>query len=84
MVAPDRVVGLAWSGHFTAARLRAVLPLLPAGVTELYFHPATQDGFGTGGAGYAHAAELAALTDPGVLAALEGTPRSGYAAALLG
>ncbi|WP_027283685.1 hopanoid biosynthesis-associated protein HpnK [Rubritepida flocculans] len=80
--APDRVFGYSWSGHFTAARLNALIPLLPEGVTELYFHPAARDGFGGGGAGYAHVAELAALTDPAAREALVGTPRGGYRAML--
>lgn len=76
--APDVMVGHAWSGHFTPARLRAVLPLLPDGVTELYFHPAARDGFGRGGPGYRHEAELAALTDPAVIEAVSTLPRGGY------
>lgn len=79
LAAPDRVVGLAWSGRFAAERLRRVVPLLPEGVTELYFHPATRGGFAGAAPGYLYAEELAALTDPRVLEALEGTPRGGYA-----
>jgi hopanoid biosynthesis associated protein HpnK len=82
LAAPDRVLGFAWSGTFTASRLRAVLPLLPDGVTELYFHPATGGGFAGSAPGYRYAEELAALTDPGVLAMLEGVARGGYAAML--
>ncbi len=80
--APDRVLGLAWSGAFTAARLRAALPLLPDGVTELYFHPATRGGFPGSAPGYRYAEELAALTDPAMRTLLEGTPRGGYRAML--
>ena len=83
LLAPDQVLGLAWSGHFTAERLLAALPLLPHGVTELYFHPATAGDFPGSAEGYAYAKELAALTDPRVMAALEGIPRGGYAAMLL-
>ncbi|TCH98063.1 ChbG/HpnK family deacetylase [Roseococcus sp. SYP-B2431] len=83
LVAPDRVVGLAWSGHFTADRLLGVLPLLPEGVTELYFHPAAAGGFAGGAPGYDYAGELAALTDPRLAEALAGTARGGYAAMLL-
>lgn len=83
LVAPDRVVGLAWSGHFTAERLLGVLPRLPEGVTELYFHPAIAGGFPGGADGYDYPGELAALTDPRVAEALAGTPRGGYAAMLL-
>lgn len=80
--APDRVLGFAWSGAFTPARLRAALPLLPPGVTELYFHPATGGGFAGSAPGYRYAEELAALTDPAVRDLLAGTPRGGYAAML--
>jgi hopanoid biosynthesis associated protein HpnK len=40
MQAPDAVFGLAWSGQMTAARVRALAPHLPAGLSEIYFHPA--------------------------------------------
>jgi hopanoid biosynthesis associated protein HpnK len=80
--APDRVLGFAWSGRFTAERLVRVLPLLPEGVTELYFHPATRGAFAGAAPGYLYAEELAALTDARVLDALGDTPRSGYAEAL--
>lgn len=82
LAAPDRVVGLAWSGAFTARRLAAVLPRLPPGLTEIYLHPATAPGFPGGAAGYDYPGELAALTDPGVARAAEGLPRGGYAAML--
>lgn len=81
--APDSVLGHAWSGAFTAARLRAAIPLLAAGVTELYFHPATRGGFPGAAPGYRYEEELAALTDPGVRDALAGIPRGGYRSALV-
>jgi len=83
LLAPAQVVGLAWSGHFTAGRLLGVLPLLPGGVTELYFHPATEGGFPGSAPGYDYAGELAALCDPRVAEALAGVSRGGYAAMLL-
>jgi chitin disaccharide deacetylase len=82
LAAPDRVVGLKWSGAFTAERVLEALPRLPAGVTELYFHPATADTVPGGAPGYQYRAEFAALTDPRVLAALADTPRGGYRAML--
>jgi hopanoid biosynthesis associated protein HpnK len=82
LAAPDRVVGLAWSGGFTAQRLAAVLGRLPPGVTEIYLHPATAGGFPGAAPGYDYAAELAALTDARVIAAADGLPRGGYAAML--
>ncbi|MCW8085812.1 hopanoid biosynthesis-associated protein HpnK [Sabulicella glaciei] len=82
LAAPDRVLGFAWSGAFSADRLRAVLPLLPGGVTELYFHPAMRGGFAGSAPGYRYADELAALTDAQVREAVSGLPRGGYAAML--
>lgn len=82
LAAPDRVVGLPWSGSFTADRLAAVLPRLPPGVTEIYLHPATASGFARGAAGYDHPGELTALLDPAVRAAVAAIPRGGYAAML--
>jgi hopanoid biosynthesis associated protein HpnK len=59
----DHCFGLAWSGHFTADRLRALLPVLPPGRTELYFHPATERNalLRRLMPDYEHEAELAAL-----------------------
>ena len=37
----DHCFGLAWSGHMTPDRVRSLLPLLPDGFSEVYFHPAT-------------------------------------------
>jgi chitin disaccharide deacetylase len=69
----DYCFGLAWSGHMTIDRVRRLLGVLPEGVSEIYFHPATGSG-ATGHDGtasdallrrlmpdYEHAAELAAL-----------------------
>lgn len=68
----DHAFGIAWSGHMTQARLLALIPRLPPGLSEIYFHPA---------AGrdalldrlmpdYEHEAELAALLSPAVPEAL--------------
>lgn len=65
---PDHVFGLAWSGSMSTARLRRLIPLLPEGLTEIYFHPATRDSFMDSAPGYRYAGELAALTDPEVIA----------------
>lgn len=80
----DRVVGMAWSGAFTADRLAALLPRLPTGSTEIYLHPAVRDGFAGGASGYRHAEEFSALLDPRVRAACAGLERGGYAAMLTG
>jgi hopanoid biosynthesis associated protein HpnK len=66
--APDHVFGLAWSGAMSAARLGGLIPLLPGGLTEIYVHPATRDSFEDSTPGYRYADELAALTDPHVIA----------------
>jgi hopanoid biosynthesis associated protein HpnK len=65
---PDWVFGLAWSGAMTAARLSALLARLPAGVGEIYLHPATQDRFPGSAPNYRYVDELAALTDPACIA----------------
>lgn len=82
--APDRLVGMAWTGAFTADRLAALLPRLPPGTTEIYLHPASRDGFAGGAPGYRHAEELAALLDLRVRAACAGLATGGYAATLGG
>jgi hopanoid biosynthesis associated protein HpnK len=38
----DHCFGLAWSGHMTTDRVRRLLAVLPAGISEIYFHPATE------------------------------------------
>ena len=64
----DHVFGLAWSGGMTAGRIQRLLPHLPGGLSEIYFHPAVE----TAGLlarlmpHYDHAGELAALLDPAV------------------
>lgn len=40
LASPDHVFGIADSGHMTTARLAALLPHLPSGSSEIYFHPA--------------------------------------------
>lgn len=68
----DRVFGLAWSGAMTEARLLALVPLLPAGVSEIYTHPATADAAAMphAASGYRYCEELKALLSPAVRAAL--------------
>lgn len=80
--APDRVVGLRWSGAFTADRLLMALAALRPGVTELYFHPATRNDVPGGAPGYRYTDELAALTDRRVIAAAAAFERGGYRAML--
>jgi hopanoid biosynthesis associated protein HpnK len=59
----DHLFGLAWSGAMTEARVLSLLPYMPEGVSEIYFHPAS---LRTGALAstmpdYRHAEELGAL-----------------------
>ncbi len=69
----DRVFGMACSGDLNEARLLAILSRLPAGVTEIYLHPATRtrDPLTPSMQKYRHADELAALLSPRVRVAVE-------------
>ena len=69
IAAPDSVFGLAWSGAMTAARLAGLIAHLPDGLSEIYMHPATGPYRGSA-PGYQYEAELAALTDPRMVAGL--------------
>jgi len=62
MLVPDQVLGLAWSGAMTTARVRGIVEHLPDGLTEIYAHPATGPYAGSA-PGYDYRGELAALTD---------------------
>jgi hopanoid biosynthesis associated protein HpnK len=72
LAANDAAFGIAWSGHMTEDRLLRLIPRLPAGRNEIYFHPAagrdpTLDRLMPD---YEHEAELAALLSPSVREAL--------------
>jgi hopanoid biosynthesis associated protein HpnK len=54
--ANDHLFGLAWSGAMVEARILRLIPHLPDGVSEIYFHPAAR--------GYRRAEELATLLSP--------------------
>jgi hopanoid biosynthesis associated protein HpnK len=62
----DNLFGLAWTGGMVEGRLLRLLPHLPHGVSEIYFHPATTRSAALGASmpGYRHAEELAALLSP--------------------
>jgi chitin disaccharide deacetylase len=64
----DHVFGLAWSGEMTEERVLRLLPCLPEGVSEIYFHPATlrTEWLAAAMPGYRHSDELAALLSPAV------------------
>lgn len=69
----DYAFGIAWSGHMTSERIIRLAACLPPGLSEVYFHPATDRNASVTRLmpGYEHAAELAALVDPAVRAALD-------------
>jgi len=68
LAANDHVFGIAWSGGMVEERLLALLPHLPPGVSDVYFHPATRTTpqLAADMPGYRHADELATLTSPAV------------------
>jgi hypothetical protein len=72
MVTNDYVLGLAQSGQFHEAAFLKSLGILPDGVTEAYFHPATRrdPAFRETMPGYDHPGELAALLSPRVREAI--------------
>jgi hopanoid biosynthesis associated protein HpnK len=76
LAAADAVFGLAWSGAMTKDRLAALLRRLPAGIVEIYLHPAITDSFAGAAPGYRYAEEFAALCDADCIAAVR---QSGYA-----
>lgn len=71
LLTPDAVFGLSWSGRMTVERLCALLRgRLPAGICEIYMHPATRDVFPGQAPGYRYMDELAALIAPETAEAL--------------
>ena len=64
LLSNDHVFGLAWTGAVTEERVLRLLPHLPAGVSELFLHPAA-DGRSCP-PGSMPAQELGALTSPAV------------------
>lgn len=79
----DQIYGVAHSGAMDEARLLRILATLPAGVTEIYLHPALESGarIAPSMAGYRHSEELRALLSPAVRSALapSGVQLGGYA-----
>jgi hopanoid biosynthesis associated protein HpnK len=61
----DHCFGLAWSGHMTADRIHRLMGNLPAGDSEIYFHPAARrdPALDRLMPSYEHEAELATLLD---------------------
>ena len=69
----DHVFGIAWSGGMTEARLLALVPHLPEGISEIYLHPAMAHGPVLAAAmpAYRHTEELAALLSAAVRRRIE-------------
>jgi chitin disaccharide deacetylase len=69
----DQVFGIAWSGAMVENRILGLLPHLPAGVSELYCHPAIERNPVLAAAmpGYRNPEELAALVSPRVKRRIE-------------
>ena len=78
LITNDWVLGLAWSGHMTTDRVTRAAPLLPPGLGEIYFHPATAKNelYQRLMPDYEPEAELAALIDSVVRATLGGSSRN--------
>ena len=74
----DHAFGIHWTGGMTSDRILRLAPKLPPGLSEIYFHPATEADPTIAAVmpGYRHADELATLLDPAVAAALP--PRTTY------
>jgi hypothetical protein len=68
LIAPDRVLGLRWSGQMTRERLAGLIRHLPDGLSEIYLHPAASAYPGSAH-GYRYREELEALIAPEVIAA---------------
>ena len=64
----DRIFGLAWSGGMVETRILRLIPHLPEGVSEIYFHPATErtPSLVKAMPSYRHPEEFAALLSPTV------------------
>lgn len=79
--AADQVFGLQWSGGMTAERLCGLLRCLPAGLSEVYLHPAKAAAYPGSAPGYGYLEEFRALIAPEVAAAVraEGVGLGGYA-----
>jgi chitin disaccharide deacetylase len=73
LTSADRVFGIAWSGAMSEARWLTLLARLPAGVSEIYTHPATDrsPAFARSMPDYRHVDELQALVSPRVRQAIE-------------
>ena len=66
----DQVYGLAQSGTMDEAAVLAAIAAMPAGLSEIYLHPATTHGLTPTMSTYRHEDELAALLSPRVREAI--------------
>ncbi|MBV8524384.1 MAG: ChbG/HpnK family deacetylase, partial [Acetobacteraceae bacterium] len=68
LIVNDHVFGLAWSGGMVEERVLGLLPHLPNGLSEIYFHPASAQNQRLSATmpGYCHRDELDALLSPRV------------------
>jgi hopanoid biosynthesis associated protein HpnK len=64
LCANDHLFGLAWSGGMVEARVLRLIPHLPDGVSEIYFHPAAEPSLLPAVRGYRRAEELTTLLSP--------------------
>jgi len=73
----DHCFGIAWSGQMTAKLLLRLVPRIPDGLSEIYFHPASRADAALSALmpDYRHEDELAALLNPEVREALEAVGR---------
>ena len=67
----DQIFGLTGTGAMDEQRLLEILARLPAGLTEIYLHPATHDGITATMGAYRHRDELDALLSARVRAAID-------------
>ncbi len=68
LAANDQIFGIAWSGAMVEERVLGLLPHLPPGASEIYFHPATRSTPALAAAMplYRQTEELLALKSPAV------------------
>ena len=68
----DAIFGVSASGAMTEATMLEIIARLPAGVTEIYLHPATEPGclIAPSMSGYRHTEEFEALLSPRLRAAI--------------
>src|SRR3981189_232778 len=75
----DPIFAVCNSGAMDEAKMLAIIARLPAGVTEIYLHPATESGAAIAASmgDYRHLEELRALLSPRVRAAIDGAGIAG-------